>query len=29
LANQTGTTNSFKPVKIKKNDIKKKYEIWK
>jgi NADH:ubiquinone oxidoreductase subunit len=29
LENQTGTSNSFKPVKIKKNDIKKKYETWK
>ena len=27
--NQTGTPNSFKPVKIKKNNIKKKYETWK
>ena len=27
--NQTGTENSFKPVKIKKNNIKKKYETWK
>ena len=29
LENQTGTSNSFKPVKIKKGDIKKKYETWK
>ena len=29
LENQTGTPNSFKPVKIKKNEIKKKYETWK
>ena len=29
LENQTGTKNSFKPVKIKKNSIKKKYETWK
>ena len=29
LENQTGTNNSFKPVKIRKNDIKKKYETWK
>ena len=29
LENQTGTSNSFKPVKIKKNNIKKKYETWK
>tara|TARA_B100000989_G_C19188460_1_gene322539 strand:- start:122 stop:472 length:351 start_codon:yes stop_codon:yes gene_type:complete len=29
LENQTGTSNRFKPVKIKKNDIKKKYETWK
>ena len=29
LENQTGTSNSFKPVKIRKNDIKKKYETWK
>ncbi len=29
LENQTGTKNSFKPVKIKKNDVKKKYETWK
>ena len=27
--NQTGTNNSFKPVKIRKNEIKKKYETWK
>ena len=29
LENQTGTTNRFKPVKIKKNNIEKKYETWK
>ena len=29
LENQTGTSNSFKPVKITKNNIKKKYETWK
>ena len=29
LENQTGTSNSFKPVKIKKNAQKKKYETWK
>ena len=29
LENQTGTNNSYKPVKIKKNEIKKKYETWK
>ena len=29
LENQTGTSNSFKPVKIKKGDLKKKYETWK
>jgi len=29
LENQTGTINSFKPVKIQKNNIKKKYETWK
>ena len=28
LENQTGTSNSFKPVKLKKT-IKKKYETWK
>ena len=27
--NKTGTTESHKPVKIKKNDILKKYETWK
>ena len=27
--NQTGSENSFKPVKISKNQIKKKYETWK
>ena len=29
LENQTGTSNSFRPVKIRKNEIKKKYESWK
>ena len=29
LENQTGTSNSFKPIKIRKNSIKKKYETWK
>jgi NADH dehydrogenase len=29
LENQTGTNNSFKPVKIRKDDLKKKYETWK
>ena len=29
LANQTGTSNSFKPVKISKKNIEKKYETWK
>ena len=29
LENQTGTKNSHKPIKIKKNEIKKKYQIWK
>ena len=29
LENQTGTSNSYKPIKIKKNSIKKKYETWK
>ena len=29
LENQTGTSNSFKPIKISKNNIKKKYETWK
>ena len=29
LENQTGTKNSFKPVKITKNNLKKKYETWK
>ena len=29
LQNQTGTKDSFKPVKIRKNEIKKKYETWK
>tara|TARA_Y100001958_G_C20695478_1_gene203933 strand:- start:93 stop:443 length:351 start_codon:yes stop_codon:yes gene_type:complete len=27
--NQTGTENSFKPVRIKKDSLKKKYETWK
>ena len=29
LENQTGTSNSFRPVKIQKNNLKKKYETWK
>ena len=29
LENQTGTNNSFKPVKIRKRSFKKKYETWK
>ena len=29
LENKTGTKNSYKPIKIKKNDTKKKYETWK
>ena len=29
LENQTGTNNRFKPVKIAKNSLKKKYETWK
>ena len=29
LENQTGTEKRFKPVKIRKNDIKKRYETWK
>ena len=29
LENQTGTINSFKPVKIKKSNIEKKYDTWK
>ena len=29
LQNQTGTDNSFKPVKITKNNVKKKYGTWK
>ena len=29
LENQTGTINSFKPIRIRKNNIKKKYETWK
>ena len=29
LENQTGTKNSYKPVRIRKNDLKKKYETWK
>ena len=29
LENQTGTEQCFKPVKIRKNDLKKKYETWK
>ena len=27
--NQTGTKSSYKPIKIKKNNIQKKYETWK
>ncbi|MDC0937727.1 NADH-ubiquinone oxidoreductase subunit NDUFA12 family protein [Pelagibacteraceae bacterium] len=27
--NKTGTKDSYRPVKIKKNDIQKKYETWK
>ena len=29
LEKQTGTNNSYKPVKIRKNNVKKKYETWK
>ena len=29
LENQTGTDNSYKPIKIRKDNIKKKYETWK
>ena len=29
LENQTGSNNSFKPIKIKKNNEDKKYETWK
>ena len=29
LENQTGSENSYKPTKIKKNDIQKKYASWK
>ena len=29
LENQSGTANSFKSFKIKKNDLNKKYETWK
>ena len=29
LENQTGSENRYKPIKIKKNEIKKKYETWK
>ncbi len=29
LENQTGTKNKHKPVKIKKDDIKKRYDTWK
>ena len=29
LENQTGSNNSYKPIKIKKNDIQKKYKTWK
>ena len=29
LENQTGTSGSYKPIKIKKNSITKKYDTWK
>ena len=29
LENQTGSKNAYKPIKIKKNANKKKYETWK
>ena len=29
LENQSGTRNSYKPIKITKNSLKKKYEAWK
>jgi len=29
LENKTGTQYSYKPIKIKKNDVQKKYETWK
>ena len=29
LENQTGSKNSYNPVKISKNNLKKKYETWK
>ena len=29
LENQTGTKNSYRPIKIVKNNLKKKYETWK
>ena len=29
IENQTGTEKSFNPVKIKKNNLRKKYETWK
>lgn len=29
LENQTGTKNSYKPIKIKKDNVQKKYETWK
>ena len=29
LENQTGTKNRFRPVRIKKDNLKKKYETWK
>ena len=29
VENKTGTENSYKPVKIKKDQIEKKYETWK
>jgi NADH:ubiquinone oxidoreductase subunit len=29
LENQTGTKDSYKPIKIKREDVNKKYETWK
>ena len=29
LENKTGTRNSYKPIKIRKDEVKKKYETWK
>ena len=29
LENRTGTKNSYRPIKIRKNSIKKKYDTWK